>query len=188
MSGLGATLQVLAGLRHPAPSDSRNQFMERFEATGIGNDDAEHLKSRFGDNLLEVRDSVMSPNVLSLAWVPCSRAGGAPELFPVLQGSRWLPVGEATHSSARNLSGARSSFYRLWSSSRRAESTCQHIPLPLCFAFALCPLTQVFVALIWAADDFFGYTLMQLLPKAQLFGASGHGQQCVLDAVLAEGN
>ena len=58
----------------------------------------------------------------------------------------------------------------------------------LCSAWlSLAPLSQVFVALIWAADDFFGYTLMQLLPKAQLF-ASGHGQQRVLlDAVLTEG-
>ncbi|CAE7817995.1 SPF1, partial [Symbiodinium sp. CCMP2456] len=66
------------------------------QATGVGNDDAEHLKSRFGDNLLEVE----------------------------------LP-----------------SFFQCYK---------EQLLSPLV-------IFQVFVALIWAADDFFGYTLMQLL-------------------------
>ncbi|CAJ1410917.1 unnamed protein product [Effrenium voratum] len=78
----------------PCPVDQ--PLRKYFEGTGLSGDDVEHLKSRFGDNLLEVQ----------------------------------LP-----------------SFMQCYK---------EQLLSPLV-------MFQVFVALLWAADDFFEYTLMQLL-------------------------
>ncbi|CAE7362565.1 SPF1 [Symbiodinium natans] len=78
------------------PCPVNEPLAQYLEATGLGNDDAEHLKTRFGDNLLEVE----------------------------------LPT-----------------FFQCYK---------EQLLSPLV-------IFQIFVALIWAADDFFNYTLMQML-------------------------